>query len=167
MAGEGDVEGEPDSTEIAALAQSLAYHSDLYYNHAAPEISDTEFDALLDQLKALDPDNPQLSKVGHDPDPGSVKVEHMFPMRSLDKATEDEELTHFVHTTTMGAMRFVSQPKLDGSALSLEYARGDWCVPPPAEMANVARTSPVTLAESPIFPNHSPLKSMHTSAARW
>jgi DNA ligase (NAD+) len=124
MAGEGDVEGEPDSAEIAALAQSLAYHSDLYYNHAAPEIPDDEFDAIFDQLKALDPDNPQLSKVGHDPDPGSVKVEHMFPMRSLDKATEDEELTHFVHTTTMGAMRFVSQPKLDGSALSLEYRKG-------------------------------------------
>jgi len=124
MAGEGDVEGEPDSTEIAALAQSLAYHSDLYYNHAAPEISDAEFDALFDQLKALDSDNPQLSKVGHDPDPGSEKVEHMCPMRSLNKATEDEELTHFVHTTTMGAMRFVSQPKLDGSALSLEYRKG-------------------------------------------
>jgi len=124
MAGRGDVEGEPDSAEIAALADQLAHHSDLYYNHAAPEISDAEFDVLFDQLKALDPDNPQLSKVGHDPDPGSVKVEHMFPMRSLDKATEDEELTHFVYETTMGALRFISQPKLDGSALSLEYRKG-------------------------------------------
>ena len=45
-------------------------------------------------------------------------------MRSLDKATSAEELSHFVHTTTSGATRFLSQPKLDGSALSLEYRMG-------------------------------------------
>ena len=45
-------------------------------------------------------------------------------MRSLDKATEVEELAHFVHETTMGALNFIAQPKLDGSALSLEYRKG-------------------------------------------
>ena len=48
----------------------------------------------------------------------------MFPMRSLDKATADEEIHHFVHETALGATRFLSQPKLDGSALSLEYRKG-------------------------------------------
>ena len=109
---------------IHALAQAIAHHSHLYYNLAAPEISDAEFDRLWDELKALAPDHPQLHRVGADVAPGSVKVDHLFPMRSLDKATSAEELNHFVNVTTSGAIRFLSQPKLDGSALSLEYRMG-------------------------------------------
>ena len=45
-------------------------------------------------------------------------------MRSLDKATEDAEVAHFVAETTAHGRRFIAQPKLDGSALSLEYRRG-------------------------------------------
>jgi len=114
----------PTEARIHALAQAVAHHSHLYYNLAAPEISDAEFDRLWDELKALAPDHPQLHRVGADVAPGSVKVDHLFPMRSLDKATSTEELNHFVNVTTSGAVRFLSQPKLDGSALSLEYRMG-------------------------------------------
>ena len=110
--------------QIDSLAEQIAHHSNLYYNLAKPEISDAEFDRLWDELKGLDPHHPQLSRVGADIAPGSVKVDHLFPMRSLDKATTAEELNHFVNTTTSGATRFLSQPKLDGSALSLEYRMG-------------------------------------------
>lgn len=113
-----------DAAHIAALAEQIAHHSHLYYNLAQPEISDAAFDRLWAELKELDADHPQLSRVGADIPPGSVKVEHLFPMRSLDKATKTEELSHFVTTTTGGATRFLSQPKLDGSALSLEYRMG-------------------------------------------
>ena len=109
---------------IAILAQQIAHHSHLYYNLAEPELSDVEFDRLWDELKQLDPEHPQLSRVGADIAPGSVKVDHLFPMRSLDKATTTEELNHFVTVTTSGALQFLSQPKLDGSALSLEYRMG-------------------------------------------
>jgi DNA ligase (NAD+) len=123
----GDDSG-PDSADKEArsawLAAQIAHHSHLYYNLAAPELSDAEFDALWDELKALDPDSPQLSRVGADVDPGSEKVTHLFPMRSLDKATSDEEILHFANETTKGTQRFTSQPKLDGSALSLEYRLG-------------------------------------------
>ena len=105
---------------IEELAELVAFHSNLYYNQASPEISDAEFDAIWDQLKSLDPNHPQLMRVGSDPPPGSVKVEHEFPMRSLDKATKEEEVEHFVSQTTAQGRRFVCQPKLDGSALSLE-----------------------------------------------
>ena len=122
--GEAGSFSEADEARIASLAEQIAHHSHLYYNLAQSEISDAEFDRLWEELKALDPEHPQLSRVGADIAPGSVKVDHLFPMRSLDKATSAEELSHFVHTTTSGATRFLSQPKLDGSALSLEYRMG-------------------------------------------
>ena len=112
------------SARIADLAEQIAHHSHLYYNLATPEISDAEFDALWDELKSLDSEHPQLRRVGAPIPPGSVKVEHRFPMRSLDKATDDDEVAHFVSETTAHGRRFVAQPKLDGSALSLEYRRG-------------------------------------------
>ena len=112
------------SARIAVLAEQIAYHSNLYYNEAAPEINDADFDNLWDELKSLDPNHPQLRRVGAPIPPGSVKVEHRFPMRSLGKATDDEEVAHFVAETTAHGRRFVAQPKLDGSALSLEYRRG-------------------------------------------
>ena len=110
--------------KINDLANLLSYHSNKYYNEASPEISDSVFDALRDELESLDPNHPQLSRVGADPPPGSVKIEHEFPMRSLDKANTEEQVFHFVSQTTAKGRRFVCQPKLDGSALSLEYRRG-------------------------------------------
>lgn len=110
--------------KINDLANLLSYHSNKYYNEASPEISDSVFDSLRDELESLDPNHPQLSRVGADPPPGSVKIEHEFPMRSLDKANTEEQVFHFVSQTTAKGRRFVCQPKLDGSALSLEYRRG-------------------------------------------
>jgi len=106
------------------LAEQIAHHSHLYYNEASPEITDAEFDVFWDELSGLAPEHPQLKKVGSDPPPGSVKVEHLFAMRSLDKSSTEEEVAHFVAETTAQSRRFVCQPKLDGSALSLEYRRG-------------------------------------------
>jgi DNA ligase (NAD+) len=109
---------------IIWLAKQIGRHSDLYYNKADPEISDAEYDALWDELNGLSPNHPQLSMVGSDPPPGSTKVDHLFRMMSLDKATTEEEVAHFVAETTAQGRQFVCQPKLDGSALSLEYRRG-------------------------------------------
>lgn len=110
---------------IQHLADAVKYHRELYYNHSAPEISDAEFDSMWDELKSLDPDNSVLHEVGPEPLPGTTKVEHMFPMRSLDKGTNDEDITHFVTQSTSGGTRYLAQPKLDGSALSLEYVSGN------------------------------------------
>jgi len=110
---------------IKYLADAVRYHRELYYNHSAPEISDAEFDSLWDELKTVDPNNAVLHEVGPEPLPGTVKVEHMFPMRSLDKGTSDEDIIHFVTQSTFGGKRYIAQPKLDGSALSLEYVAGN------------------------------------------
>ena len=114
-----------DKQRIEELSAAVRYHRELYYNHSAPEISDAEFDKLWDELKLLDPDNSVLHEVGPEPLPGTEKVEHMFPMRSLDKGTTDEDITHFVTQSTFGGKRYLAQPKLDGSALSLEYVAGN------------------------------------------
>ena len=112
------------SIRINELVELISYHSDLYYNKAEPELTDVEFDSLWNELQTLSPEHPQLRKVGSDPPPGSVKVNHLFPMLSLDKANKPDEVIHYVSKTTAQGRRFVCQPKLDGSALSLEYRRG-------------------------------------------
>ena len=67
-----------------------------------------------------------MHEVGPEPLPGTVKVEHMFPMRSLDKGTSDQDIVHFVTQSTFGGKaKYLAQPKLDGSALSLEYVAGN------------------------------------------
>ena len=114
-----------EGKRIEELSAAIRYHRELYYNHSAPEISDTEFDALWDELKSLDPDNLILHEVGPEPLPGTVKVEHKFPMRSLDKGTTNDDIIHFINQTTFGGKRYLAQPKLDGSALSLEYVEGN------------------------------------------
>ena len=111
---------------IEYLSSEIARHSELYYNHSAPEISDSDFDRLWDELKKLDPDNEVLHRVGPEPLPGTEKVEHMFPMLSLDKGTTDDDIIHFVTQSTSGGKRYLAQPKLDGSALSLEYISGNF-----------------------------------------
>ena len=123
MAQGGD-EKTRNSGRVAWLAEQIAHHSDLYYNQAKTEISDAEFDALWDELKQLAPAHPQLQRVGAEIDPGTVKVDHMFPMRSLNKGTNDDHIAHFVTESSLESTRFISQPKLDGSALSLEYRKG-------------------------------------------
>ena len=86
-----------EAERILELAEAVRYHRELYYNQASPEISDAEFDALWDELKRLDPGHEILHQVGPEPLPGTVKVEHRFPMRSLDKGTTDEDIHHFIH----------------------------------------------------------------------
>ena len=119
-----DASDNGQNQRINWLAEQIAYHSDLYYNQAITEISDSEFDALWDELKQLDSTHSQLQRVGAEIDPGTVKVDHMFPMRSLNKGTYGEDIGHFVRQSSLEATRFISQPKLDGSALSLEYRKG-------------------------------------------
>ena len=81
---------------VTQLAEAINYHRELYYNHSKPEITDAQFDSLWDELKQLDPEHPVLHQVGPEPLPGTVKVEHVFPMRSLDKGTSNEDIAHFV-----------------------------------------------------------------------
>src|SRR5687767_7999507 len=88
--------------KAAALRREIRRHEELYYVHAAPEVSDAEFDALMRELQALEAGHPELvtpdsptQRVGGRPVEGFAAVEHLQPMLSLDNAYDDAELRAF------------------------------------------------------------------------
>ena len=94
--------GTKTAAEIARLREEIRGHERRYYVADNPTISDAEFDALMNQLKALETAHPELvtpdsptQRVGGKPREGFVKVEHSAPMLSLDNALNEEELRAF------------------------------------------------------------------------
>ena len=113
---------------IAELAERVERYRASYYK-GTPEISDAAFDALEDELRALDPTHPVLAKVGS----GELvseweKARHAIPMGSLNKAVSEEELRGWVaRCDELGAKSklasvakdlFVTE-KLDGLSLAV------------------------------------------------
>ncbi|MDR2516436.1 MAG: NAD-dependent DNA ligase LigA [Spirochaetaceae bacterium] len=106
---------------IAALARLIKQYQDAYYNGEA-EVSDAEFDALWDELAALDPENGILKKAGADGVDGFPKARHLMPMGSQGKAANPEEFRAWA--AGLGAASWVVQYKLDGASLELQYKNG-------------------------------------------
>src|ERR1700730_12395566 len=91
------------SGEIDAVRRQIEYHEHLYYVLDAPEITDAEYDKLVNRLKALEGEYPQLitpdsptQRVGGKPKDGFVKVPHSRPMLSLDNAYSEDELRAWI-----------------------------------------------------------------------
>src|SRR5260370_36363740 len=85
--------------KIEALREKIRYHEHLYYVLDNPEISDTEFDKLMQQLQQLEAEHPTLitpdsptQRVGGKPREGLLKVRHSSSMLSLDNTYNEEEL---------------------------------------------------------------------------
>jgi len=112
--------------QIDRLAAEIRKHNDLYFNRAAPELSDDEFDDLVLQLKALDPDNPVLDEIGSEPGYGK-KVKHPALMGSLAKVHSAKELVDWAKKFPPGT-KFVVSPKMDGCAVRLEFKDGKLAV---------------------------------------
>lgn len=109
------------NARIAELVDLVKKHQDLYYN-GQPEISDVEFDALWDELAALDPDNAIFSKVGEDAADGWPKARHLMPMGSQEKASDPEAFVAWC--AKVGLPEYIVQYKLDGASLELQYEGG-------------------------------------------
>lgn len=115
---------------IQELEQAIRHHSKLYYN-AQAEITDAEFDALVDELREIDPGNSVLAEVGAAPTWG-CKVTHPSLMGSLAKVHTTQEVEEWhaeikpVWSPTLGAVKsaLVGSPKLDGLAVRLRYDKG-------------------------------------------
>src|SRR4051812_28484303 len=118
--------------DVEQLREKIRRHEHLYYVLDAPEISDAEFDRLMQELKALEAQHPQLitpesptQRVGGKPREGFGKVPHSAPMLSLDNAYNEEELRAWerrVHELSgRKDVEYVCELKLDGMSLALWY----------------------------------------------
>ena len=128
------------AAKAAELRKDLAKHNRLYYENDAPEIGDDEYDALMDELRALEADNPDLrtpdsptQRVGGAPSKRFAEVEHRERMLSLANARTEEELRawegrvhNFLARREISASEFsyTTEPKIDGLAISLTYEDG-------------------------------------------
>ncbi|MBN1945376.1 MAG: NAD-dependent DNA ligase LigA [Bradymonadales bacterium] len=117
---------DPDKMRIEDLEAAIRYHNWRYWIENAPEISDYEYDRLVESLKRRRPDSPLLLEIG----PAGVgivperagepaeKIQHSRPMLSLDKCYTDEELFKWFDKFQGDA---VASPKVDGVAASIRY----------------------------------------------
>jgi len=112
---------DPSKKRIKFLQSEILRHQDLYYNKT-PEISDSEFDILLNQLHKLAPDNPVLHLVGRDSNILYDKVEHIIPMNSQGKANQVDEFLKW--TKKYNYSQYLVQHKLDGISVELQYVNG-------------------------------------------
>src|SRR5437016_2641840 len=87
---------------IAELRRQIDHHNFKYYVEASPEISDREFDRLLEELKKLEAAHPELvtpdsptQRVGGQPIEGFASVTHRLPMLSIDNTYNADELREF------------------------------------------------------------------------
>src|SRR5439155_12512424 len=118
------------------LREEVNHHLYRYHVLDEPEISDAEYDRLFDELKALEGEHPDLitpdsptQRVGAPPSERFRKVEHLTPMGSLEKVTDDEGLFKWAEDVRRRLdsdepAAYVIEPKIDGLALSLTYENG-------------------------------------------
>jgi DNA ligase (NAD+) len=118
------------------LREEVEHHLHRYHVLDEPEISDAEYDRLYDELKALEEEHPDLitpdsptQRVGAPPSERFKKVEHLTPMGSLEKVTDDESLFKWADDVRKRLdsdepVAYVIEPKIDGLAVSLTYENG-------------------------------------------
>jgi DNA ligase (NAD+) len=118
------------------LRRILDHHSYRYYVLDDPEVSDAEYDRLYDELVALERDHPELvapdsptQRVGAPPSETFPKAQHLVPMGSLEKVTEEGGLRKWADDVRKRLdsdepVAYVTEPKIDGSAVSLVYENG-------------------------------------------
>jgi DNA ligase (NAD+) len=122
------------------LRAELRLHNERYYVHDDPVVSDDVYDALLDELRAIEAEHPELvtpdsptQRVGAEPVGALEKVHHPEQMYSLANARSEEELRAWVkrmrgHLAREGiedpAFAYVCEPKVDGLAMSIVYRDG-------------------------------------------
>ena len=124
-----------DEKKIETLRDKIRHHEYRYYALDDPEISDTEFDQLMNELKKLETEHPALitpdsptQRVGGQPREGVVKVPHSSPMLSLDNTYNVDDLRDWerrVHELSgRRDIDYVCELKLDGMSLALIYENG-------------------------------------------
>lgn len=120
--------------EITKLRREIEHYARLYYVYDSPAISDYEYDQLMQRLKALEEQNPQLitpdsptQRVGGEALSQFEPVTHQVPLESLTDVFSYDELFSFgerMDTLVAGEHDYTVEPKVDGLSMSLEYENG-------------------------------------------
>src|SRR5271169_5552498 len=129
------VKSSPTAKRIEKLREELRRHEYLYYVQDEPEISDVKFDRMLEDLKRLEAEHPQLitpdsptQRVGGSPRKGFETRQHSPAMMSLDNTYSTEELADFDRRVRELSGRekvdYVTEHKFDGLSISLIYEGG-------------------------------------------
>ena len=122
-------------TRVEELRQRLNYHNYRYYVLDDPEVDDAEYDQLMEELRSIEADHPELQspdsptqRVGAGPAAQFAVVEHRVPMLSLGNAFTTEALRAWHERATRLIGRdikdFTIEPKIDGLAIMLRYEHG-------------------------------------------
>jgi len=118
------------------LREQVDHHLHRYHVLDEPEISDAEYDRLFDELKELEEEHPELvtpdsptQRVGAPPSERFQKVQHLTPMGSLEKVTDDDSLFKWAEDVRKRLdsdepVAYVIEPKIDGLAINLTYEAG-------------------------------------------
>jgi DNA ligase (NAD+) len=122
--------------QLDELREEVNHHLYRYHVLDDPEVSDAEYDRLFDELKALEEEHPDLitpdsptQRVGAPPSERFRKVQHLTPMGSLEKVTDDESLFKWAEDVrkrldSEEPVAYVIEPKIDGLAINLTYEDG-------------------------------------------
>lgn len=120
--------------EITALRREIEKHNRLYHVEDAPIISDYEYDMLMQKLKAMEAEHPELitpdsptQKIGGPPLSKFEPVRHQVPLESLMDVFSYDELFAFgerMDASLPEGHSYVVEPKIDGLSMSLEYENG-------------------------------------------
>jgi len=121
--------------QVESLREQIRHHEYRYYVLDDPEITDAQFDKLMNELKALESEHPALirpdsptQRVGGKPREGFVKARHSSPMLSLDNTYNVDDLRNWerrVHELSgRDDVEYVCELKLDGMSLALHYENG-------------------------------------------
>ncbi len=119
--------------EYKELVKTIKHHMDLYYNQDTPEISDYEYDQLMQRLKAIEKENPELvtkdspSQIvgGTAKREAGVKITHNVPMLSIEDVFNTDDVKAFVNKVhdRHPEAKFSVEHKIDGLSMSLRYSR--------------------------------------------
>src|SRR5271154_7176293 len=121
--------------KIESLREKIRHHEYLYYVLDKPELTDADYDKLMNELKKLETEHPELitpdsptQRVGGKPREGFVKARHSSPMLSLDNTYNVDDLRNWerrVHELSgRDDVEYVCELKLDGMSLALHYENG-------------------------------------------
>lgn len=129
------MEKEQAKNRIDELNKLTAYYAAKYYDNDNPEISDFEYDTLMNELKSLEKEFPEFiskdsltQKVGGTVKEGFAKVEHEVPLLSLQDVFSFEEIQDFDSKIRKeySNVSYVVETKIDGLSVSLEYKNGEF-----------------------------------------